>query len=143
MLCDEIDFKVKAGDGGSGVVHWRKEKYVDKGGPDGGDGGDGGDVIVKGVRDIMALASLYKDKIYKAQNGENGLGAKKSGKNGKDIEIAIPTGTVITNKDTGEVIEILKEGDRFIIAAGGEGGCLLYTSPSPRDRQKSRMPSSA
>ena len=122
MFCDEITFRVKAGDGGDGVVHWRHEKYISKGGPDGGDGGKGGGVYVKGVRNINILSKLYKNRTYKAENGGNGRGVKKHGGDGKSIHIEVPVGSVVRNKNTKEEFEILKEGDEFLIAAGGNGG---------------------
>ncbi len=122
MLVDERTIEVRAGKGGNGVVNWRREKYIDKGGPDGGDGGPGGDIYIKAIRSITALNRYKNDELYEAENGEDGKGKKKTGKRGKDLILNVPVGSVILNKDTGERFELVKEGEKVFVAAGGKGG---------------------
>ena len=122
MFVDEEKIEVMAGNGGDGVVHFRREKFLPKGGPDGGDGGSGGDIVALCVRDINVLQRRSGKRVFKAENGRNGKGKEMSGKDGEDLKISFPIGSIITNLDTGEVFELLKEGDTIILAAGGEGG---------------------
>ena len=122
MLVDEQDFTVKAGNGGDGSVHFRREKYIAKGGPDGGDGGRGGDVIALTTNNISELYRWASKKKFVAQNGVRGKKREQTGKNGENLIISFPVGSVITNKDTGEVIELLKVGEKVTLAAGGNGG---------------------
>jgi len=120
---DEVVIKVKAGDGGDGVISFRREKFVPKGGPDGGDGGKGGDVILVGSSEINTLVDLYFQKEYRAGRGEHGKGKNMKGKDGEDIEIKVPLGTVVYDDETGELIaEILQEGQKVVVARGGKGG---------------------
>ncbi len=122
-LTDELKFYAKAGHGGDGVVRWRHEKFIDRGGPNGGDGGWGGNVYLVATRDTNILGTYKKaQKKFIAGNGKDGQGQSKHGANGKDIEIALPIGSVVTNEQTGEVFEILKDDDRFMVLAGGKGG---------------------
>jgi GTP-binding protein len=119
---DELKIYARAGSGGDGVVRWRQEKYVPKGGPAGGDGGNGGDVYLRGVKDLAILNSYSHNPKFLAENG--GPGQKKSlhGKNGEDLYIDVPVGSVVTNKETGEKFEILDEGQEVKILKGGRGG---------------------
>lgn len=122
-LTDEIRFYAKAGNGGNGVVRWRHEKFVDRGGPNGGDGGWGGNVYVVGSRDISILGSYKKtSKKFLAGNAHDGEGRSKHGSNGEDLEIKLPVGSLVTNESTGEVFEILSDKDKFMILSGGKGG---------------------
>jgi GTP-binding protein len=122
-LTDELKFSAKAGNGGDGVVRWRHEKFIDKGGPNGGDGGWGGNVYITASRDTNLLGTYKKaQKKFVAGNGAAGQGQSKHGANGKDVEIALPIGSVVTNVNTGEKFEILKDEDRFMVLAGGKGG---------------------
>ncbi len=122
-LTDELKFSARAGRGGDGVVRWRHEKFIARGGPNGGDGGWGGNVYIISSRDTNILGTYKKSqKKFVAGNGQAGQGQSKHGKNGADVEIALPIGSVITNQKTGEVFEILKDSDRFMILAGGKGG---------------------
>ena len=105
---DHIKIFCKSGNGGSGSSSFRREKFVPKGGPDGGDGGKGGDIILKGNSQLWTLLHLRYTKHLKAENGENGLGSKKHGKNGKDIIIEVPLGTVAKSAENGKnYLEIL------------------------------------
>ncbi len=119
---DEYSFTAKAGKGGDGAVHWHREKFKPKGGPDGGDGGRGGDVIIQAVRDITALRRISRKKHFEAFNGAPGEGNSKHGKDGKDIVIELPIGSVVTNTETGTKIELIKDGEKIVYLHGGDGG---------------------
>lgn len=120
---DEVEIYVIAGDGGRGCVSFRHEKFVPKGGPDGGDGGDGGDVILKVDSNLNTLSSFRKRRIYRAANGAPGMGANRHGKNGKALIIWVPPGTEVKDKDTGAVLaDLTNPGDEWIAAKGGKGG---------------------
>ncbi|PUU94192.1 GTP-binding protein [Halanaerobium saccharolyticum] len=123
MFIDEVEFKVKAGDGGNGVVSFRREKYIDQGGPDGGDGGDGGSIILRVDEGMNTLADYRYNNIYKADRGQNGQGKKMHGKNGEDLYLEVPPGTMVYDADTDQFLADLKEaGDEYVIAEGGKGG---------------------
>lgn len=122
-LTDELRFIAKAGKGGNGVVRWRHEKFIARGGPNGGDGGWGGNVYISASRDTNLLGTYKKSqKKFVAGDGKSGQGQSKHGANGSDVDIAMPLGSVVTNEKTGESFEILKDTDRFMILAGGKGG---------------------
>jgi len=122
MFVDKAGVKFLAGDGGDGIVSFRHEKFVDRGGPDGGDGGDGGDVILIGSRNQNTLATFRYQKLLKAQSGNPGESAKKHGKRGESLKILVPLGTVFVNVNGEIVAEILGDGEEFVIAKGGSGG---------------------
>lgn len=114
---------IKSGDGGRGSVSFRREKYVPKGGPDGGDGGKGGNVIIRATNQLNTLLDFRYRKEYRAQNGQNGMGRKMHGKNGDDLVIPVPVGTIIKSADTESIdADLLREGDFFIAGRGGRGG---------------------
>jgi len=120
---DEVKIYVKAGHGGSGCVSFRREKFVPKGGPDGGDGGKGGDVIFRATESHHTLLDLKYKQHQIAKNGGHGSGNHRTGKSAADLEIPVPVGTVIRNFDTGEELADLSEnGGTFIAARGGIGG---------------------
>lgn len=119
---DELHINVKAGDGGDGVVRWRHEKSGEFGGPSGGNGGDGGDVYIHGVRDVHLLSHYRTTKNFEAGRGEDGKARSLHGANGKDLDIAFPVGSVITNIENGEKISIAFEGQRELLLRGGRGG---------------------
>lgn len=119
---DEYNFTAQAGKGGDGVVHWHREKFKPKGGPDGGDGGRGGDVIVHAVRDITALKKIVRKSHFQAFDGAKGEGNSKHGKDGKDITLELPIGSVLTNKETGQKTELIHDGDKIVFLKGGDGG---------------------
>ena len=120
---DQVKIYVKAGNGGDGSPSFRREKYVEFGGPDGGDGGKGGDIILKGNSQLWTLLHLRYTKHIKAENGENGLGSKKHGKNGKDIIIEVPLGTVAKSAENGKnYLEILNHNEEKKLLKGGIGG---------------------
>ncbi|HEX9917320.1 MAG TPA: GTPase ObgE [candidate division Zixibacteria bacterium] len=123
MFIDYVEILAQAGDGGNGCVSFRREKYVPKGGPDGGDGGDGGNVIIKVNPNLSTLIDLRYRKVYKAQTGGNGEGGNRSGIRGKDIIINVPGGTIIKDLQENKILADLTSGDdSIIIAHGGKGG---------------------
>lgn len=120
---DEAKIFVKAGDGGRGCVSFRREKYVPKGGPDGGDGGRGGDIVLKASRSRRTLLDLKYHQHYLARHGGHGEGAKRTGRDAQDVEILVPVGTVVRDATTGELLaDLAEEGATFVAAKGGKGG---------------------
>jgi GTP-binding protein len=120
---DYVKIHCKSGNGGSGSRHMRREKYIPKGGPDGGDGGRGGHVIVRGNKQMWTLLHLKFNKHIKAQHGEPGRGNQKTGAEGKDSYIDVPIGTIARDNDTNEVLfEISEDGQEEILKRGGRGG---------------------
>ncbi len=120
---DEVEIKVTAGKGGDGCISFRREKFVPRGGPDGGDGGKGGSVIFTASNNISTLSDLRYQKVIKAQDGENGKGKDRYGKKGADTIITIPIGTILKDLYTGEIIyDFTYNGEHFEAAKGGRGG---------------------
>jgi GTP-binding protein len=120
---DEATIEVIAGDGGNGAVSFRREKFVPRGGPDGGDGGRGGSIFAVADRNINTLIDYRYARIHRAKRGENGRGADQYGKGADDIVLRMPVGTVISDADTGEVIaDLARDGARALVAKGGQGG---------------------
>jgi len=123
MFVDSAKIYIEAGNGGNGHVSFHREKYVAAGGPDGGDGGNGGNVVFRADTQLATLMDFRYKRKYKARNGEDGRPAKCRGKNGEDIVIKVPCGTVIKNAATGGVIaDLTYDGEEFIAAKGGSGG---------------------
>jgi GTP-binding protein len=123
MFIDQATIEVKAGRGGNGCISFRREKFVPKGGPDGGNGGKGGDVILRADRNLTTLMDFRYKRRYLAQNGRNGAGARKTGKNGDNVLIRVPCGTVVRDAETGEAIaDLTKHGEEIVVARGGKGG---------------------
>ncbi|MFC1559986.1 GTPase ObgE [Candidatus Margulisiibacteriota bacterium] len=123
MFIDEAHIYVKAGDGGKGCLSFRREKFVPRGGPDGGNGGKGGDVIFRAHKPIRTLLDFRHKQHFKAEYGQYGMGANKTGKNGDDLIIKVPCGTEIIDKNTGKLLaDLVADGDELIIAKGGDGG---------------------
>jgi GTP-binding protein len=123
MFVDEINLEVAAGDGGNGCISFRREKYVPRGGPDGGDGGDGGDVVVFCDGRRRTLSHLSHLNEVKAGRGGDGSGRKKHGARGADAGVPVPPGSIIRNAETGELLgEVLEPGDKVTVARGGKGG---------------------
>ncbi len=123
LFIDRVKIFVKGGDGGSGVVSFRREKYVPYGGPDGGDGGKGGSVILEVDRGLRTLLDFRYRQHIKAQRGEHGQGGNKKGQNGKDIIVKVPPGTQVINSENDELlIDLLNPGQKAIVAKGGRGG---------------------
>ncbi|MEK6690333.1 MAG: GTPase ObgE [Nitrospirota bacterium] len=123
MFADQVKIFVKAGDGGKGCISFRREKYVPKGGPNGGDGGKGGDIIVRATEDLNTLLDLKYHLHYRAKRGEHGKGKNKHGKDGPAIIIHVPVGTVVKDFNTGEILsDLTEEGMEVIAVKGGRGG---------------------
>jgi len=141
VFIDRVVVHVKAGDGGSGIVSFRREKFVPMGGPDGGDGGRGGDIIVVGDDNLSTLLDYTYRDSWTAPTGDHGSGANKSGKSGDDVVLPVPVGTVIRDLETSELLgEVLEHGQRVVVAKGGRGGkgnayFASATHQSPREYQ--------
>lgn len=137
---DEAQVRVEAGDGGNGCVSFRREKYIPKGGPDGGDGGDGGDVYLLADANLNTLVDYQFKKFYNAGRGENGRGANCTGARGEDIILPVPVGTRAIDADTNEVIgDLLKNGQKLMVAKGGFhglGNTRFKSSVNRAPRQK-------
>ena len=120
---DEAAIEVIAGDGGNGIASFRREKYIPRGGPDGGDGGRGGSIYMRADRNINTLIDYRFARIHRAKRGENGRGADKYGRGADDITLRVPVGTVITDADSGETIaDLATDGQIALVAKGGTGG---------------------
>ncbi len=141
---DEAEITVRSGDGGAGCVSFRREKFIPKGGPDGGNGGKGGDVIVKATRRFYSFYDLGSRRSFKGQNGRPGSGKDKSGKNGRDSLILVPLGTMITDMETGELVaDLVLDNHEVVLAEGGAGGkgnkhFATSTNRTPRFAQEGR-----
>jgi GTP-binding protein len=123
MLIDSAKITIKSGNGGNGCVSFRREKFVPRGGPNGGDGGKGGNVIFQADNSLSTLIDFRYRKIYKAENGKHGMGGDKTGKNGKDIIIKLPCGSVIKEFESSKILADLVENKQIYIGAkGGKGG---------------------
>ncbi len=120
---DYVKIHVKSGKGGKGCVSFRREKFIPRGGPDGGDGGNGGDVIIKADPQLYTLLDHRYRKNYHAENGQHGMGKNRHGRNGKDMIIRVPAGTVVKDAETGRIIADLNSPDaQCVVAKGGRGG---------------------
>ena len=123
QFVDEAVIEVRSGKGGPGAVSFRREKYVPRGGPDGGDGGDGGDVVISVRENLKTLRHLRMKQHYRGGNGVPGAGNQRHGSRGQDSVVEVPPGTLITDADTGEIVADLSEtGERTVICHGGKGG---------------------
>lgn len=123
MFVDRAEIIIASGKGGDGAVTFRREPYVPEGGPDGGDGGDGGNIVFVADNNLRTLMDFKYKRRYEAENGQNGMRRKKYGKKGQDLEIFVPVGTMIIDKETGLLMkDMAKPGDRLIAAKGGKGG---------------------
>jgi len=141
MFIDRVVVRVKAGDGGSGITSFRREKFVPMGGPDGGDGGRGGDIVIIGDNNLSTLLDYTYRDSWTAPSGDHGSGSNRSGRSGLDVVMPVPIGTVIKDLETSELLgEILNHGDRIVVAQGGRGGkgnsyFATATHQSPREYQ--------
>ncbi len=123
MFVDRVTIEVEAGSGGDGCLSFRREKYVPRGGPDGGDGGDGGNIVLVARNGVDSLSALVHRKHWRAERGENGRGCKCHGRSAEDLVIELPPGTVVMDADHGHVIkDLVAPGDRVIAAHAGKGG---------------------
>jgi GTP-binding protein len=139
MFIDSAKIFVEAGRGGSGCVSFRREKFVPKGGPDGGDGGNGGDVIFRAEKQMRTLLDFQSHQHFRAERGQHGMGANKQGRSGKSLSVRVPIGTFIKDSDSGEVLaDLTKDGQEVILARGGRGGrgntrFVSSTNQAPRE----------
>lgn len=123
MFIDQAKIYIKSGTGGDGVVHFRREKYVPRGGPDGGDGGRGGDVIMQVVSTMNTLSAFRYSPRFVAKNGVNGSKQNMTGRSAEDLVIQVPPGTVVYDDDSGEILgDLVENGQTLVVAAGGRGG---------------------
>jgi GTP-binding protein len=138
---DRVTIFVKAGDGGAGCCSFRREKYVPRGGPNGGDGGDGGDVIVRAQAGTDSLAEIVNRKFWRAEPGERGMPADCHGRRGETLVITVPPGTLIRDRDRGHILrDLTRPGEEVIVAVGGRGGrgnkaFATSTNRAPRQTQ--------
>lgn len=138
---DRARIRVKAGNGGSGVSSFRREKYVPLGGPDGGEGGGGGDVVVRADANLATLLDYTYRDAWEAENGDHGSGSNRSGRTGDDVVLPVPPGTIVRDAGTRELIaEVLADGESVIVAKGGRGGkgnsfFATSTRQAPREYQ--------
>ena len=138
---DEAQIRVEAGDGGNGCVSFRREKYIPKGGPDGGDGGDGGSVYLVADGNLNTLADFRYQRLYRAERGQNGMGSNMTGRSGQDLLVRVPVGTRVSDRETGEQIgELLTNGQRLLVAQGGFHGIgnARYKSSTNRAPRQSK-----
>jgi GTPase len=144
MFIDEAKIRVKAGDGGNGCVAFRREKYVPRGGPSGGDGGKGGDIYMESSERHNTLVHFRFNPEYKAQRGRHGEGANKTGREGEDIILKVPVGTIVYDDDTGEKVHDFSHADeRIVVARGGRAGrgnarFATSTHQAPREHEDGR-----
>jgi GTP-binding protein len=123
MFSDKVIINVKAGKGGDGAVSFRRERFIPKGGPDGGDGGKGGDVFIQADSHTKTLIQLYRKPHCNAEDGERGRGQKKNGKDGQDLLLQVPSGTIVENLEKNKIVaDLSKAGDKICVARGGMGG---------------------
>lgn len=123
MFIDQVKIQVKAGKGGDGMVHFRREKFVPRGGPDGGDGGKGGDVILEVVPTLNTLSSFRHQTKYRAEDGANGAKQNMTGRSGADLVISVPPGTIVIDDDSQDVLgDLVAPEERLVVARGGRGG---------------------
>jgi GTP-binding protein len=135
MFIDHVIIEAAAGDGGDGCVAFRREKYVPRGGPNGGDGGKGGDVVVEASSQVSTLIDLHYKRHHKAGRGEHGKGKSMRGRDGEDCVIMVPVGSVVRDTETGQVLgEVVTVGDRIVIAKGGKSGIGNERYKSSRNR---------
>jgi GTP-binding protein len=139
MFIDEIDIFVKGGDGGAGCVSFRREKYVPRGGPDGGDGGDGGSVWLEADPALTTLLDYHYQRHYHAERGQHGEGGNRHGRSGGDLVLRVPLGTLVTDRDTGEPLgDLTAPGQRVLAirgARGGRGNARFATSTNRAPRR--------
>ncbi|NUN69760.1 MAG: GTPase ObgE [Bacteroidetes bacterium] len=135
MFIDSAKIFVRSGKGGDGIIHWRREKFIPKGGPDGGNGGVGGDVIIRADKQINTLLDFRYNKKFIAKPGNPGEGSNKEGRSAEPVIVKVPVGTLIRNADTGEVIaDITEAGQELVIAKGGRGGKGNWVFRSPTNQ---------
>lgn len=142
MFVDRVEIHCQAGNGGDGCISFRREKYVPRGGPNGGDGGNGGSIIVRAERNLGSLTNIVGHRHWKAEHGGKGLGSLKTGASGADSVILVPPGTLVKDIATGDVLrDLAGDGEEFVVAHGGKGGrgnkrFATATNQTPRTAEK-------
>ena len=139
---DQAKIYIKAGNGGSGSAHFRREKFVEYGGPDGGDGGDGGSIIVEADRNLNTLIDFRYSQHFKAEHGRGGSKRNKTGANGKDLVLKVPVGTQVYEEDNNTLIyDFTKNKEKYLVAAGGKRGLgnVRFKSSTNRAPKKRQM----
>lgn len=135
MFTDRVVIDLAAGRGGNGIVAWRREKYIPKGGPCGGNGGKGGSLILQADTQVYSLEWFRNRRILKAENGRQGGPNRQQGRSGKDLILKVPCGTLVKNADTGEILhDFTKDGEEWVICKGGRGGRGNDSFKSPTNR---------
>ena len=134
MFIDFAEIYVKAGDGGRGIVSFRREKFVPNGGPDGGDGGKGGDVIIEASKDENTLRPFRFKRHFRAENGQPGGSNNKTGKSGEDLIIKVPVGSIIKDENGNIIADLTEDGQRVVVAKGGKGGKGNAAFATPTNR---------
>ncbi len=141
QFIDEAQIEVKAGDGGNGCTSFRREKYVPRGGPDGGDGGDGGNVFLQVDRNLSTLLDYRYKRLYSAKNGAHGKGKKMRGQNGDDVVLKVPAGTIVYDGAGNLLRDLVAQGERCLVARGGRGGKGNARFATPTERAPTRSES--
>ena len=135
MFIDKVTVQCFAGKGGNGIVSWRREKYVPKGGPNGGNGGKGGDIVLESDKQVLSLEKFRNKSIIKAENGQCGGPSRQQGKGGKDLILKVPCGTVVKNAKSGEVLfDFTSDNQSFVFCKGGKGGRGNASFKTPTNR---------
>jgi GTP-binding protein len=135
MFVDRVQIELRAGRGGDGCVSFRRERYVPKGGPDGGDGGRGGSVLIEAREGVDHLSALAHRKLWKAENGKHGSGSNRQGRSAKDVLLLVPPGTVVIDAERQFVIrDLVTSGEQFVAARGGKGGRGNASFKSPTNQ---------
>lgn len=123
MFIDQATITVKAGNGGNGIISFRREKFIPRGGPDGGNGGRGGSIVVRADRQLTTLMDFRYRRQYKARNGQNGMSSNKTGKSADDIILRVPAGTVIKDAESHKILaDLVEQGEELVVVKGGMGG---------------------
>ncbi|MDD8018924.1 MAG: GTPase ObgE [Bacteroidota bacterium] len=135
MFIDSAKIYVKSGKGGNGIIHWRREKFIPKGGPDGGNGGVGGDIVIRTDKQLNTLLDFRYHKKFIAKDGNPGEGSNKEGRSADSIYVKVPVGTIIRDAETGELIaDLVNDEEEFLIAKGGRGGKGNWVFRSPTNQ---------
>jgi GTP-binding protein len=139
MFIDQATITVKAGHGGNGIVSFRREKFIPKGGPDGGNGGHGGSIILRADRQLTTLMDFRYKRAYTAANGSSGMGSNKTGRSAEDVIVRVPVGTLVKDAESDEVyVDLINDDQEFIIAKGGKGGRGNAEFATPTDQAPRR-----
>lgn len=135
MFIDYAEIHIRAGKGGDGCISFRREKFIPKGGPDGGDGGRGGNVVIQADENLHTLQDIVHHRIFRADSGGKGQGGNMTGKDAEDIVILVPVGTIVKSLETEEVLaDLVEKGQRFVAAKGGKGGKGNWRFRTPTNR---------